>query len=136
MCHYAIALALCHKPKILHNNALLYVVLFEAMSVTWYLFCTATRAPASTSSSAMSVCHKIRSDYDEDEKDDDDIYIMMQFCLSVTKNEHFLKRSVCQPWFHGFLWVLVGFHGFSRQFHVFFKVVSRIFSVGFYGFSR
>ena len=24
----------------------------------------------------------------------DDIYIMMQ-CLSVTKNEHFLKRSVC-----------------------------------------
>ena len=31
--------------------------------------------------------------------DDDsgDIYIMMQFCLSVTKNHHFLKRSVCQP---------------------------------------
>ena len=29
-----------------------------------------------------------------DHEDDEDIYIMMQ-CLSVTKNEHFLKRSVC-----------------------------------------
>ena len=46
---------------------------------------------------------------------DSDIYIMMQFCLFVTKNEHF---------FCWFSWVikvvswffmdLVGFHGFSR----------------------
>ena len=31
-------------------------------------------------------------------KDDDDIHIMMQclsVCLFVTKNDHFLKRSVC-----------------------------------------
>ena len=34
----------------------------------------------------------------EEKEDDDDgnICIMMQ-CLSVTKNEHFLKRPVCQP---------------------------------------
>ena len=32
-------------------------------------------------------------DDDDDDDDEDDIYIMMQ-CLSVTKNEHFLKRSV------------------------------------------
>ena len=31
---------------------------------------------------------------EEVDDDDDDIYIMMQ-CLSVTKNEHFLKRPVC-----------------------------------------
>ena len=29
--------------------------------------------------------------------DDDDIYIMMSVCLCVTKNHHFLKRSVCRP---------------------------------------
>ena len=34
----------------------------------------------------------------DDDFGDGDIYIMMQFCLFVTKNEHFL----------------VGFHGFSR----------------------
>ena len=28
---------------------------------------------------------------------DDDIYIMMK-CLFVTKNDHFPKRPVCQPW--------------------------------------
>ena len=33
---------------------------------------------------------------DDNDDDDDDIYIMMQ-CLCVTKNEHFLKRPVCQP---------------------------------------
>ena len=32
-------------------------------------------------------------DDDDDGGDDDDIYIMMQ-CVFVTKNEHFLKRSV------------------------------------------
>ena len=42
-----------------------------------------------------------------DGRDADDIYIMMK-CLCVTKNEHFLKRSVCQSWF------VIGFHGFSR----------------------
>ena len=33
-------------------------------------------------------------DDDDDDDDEDDIYIMMQ-CLSVTKNDHFLKRPVC-----------------------------------------
>ena len=27
----------------------------------------------------------------------DDIYIMMHVCLFVTKNDHFIKRPVCQP---------------------------------------
>ena len=36
----------------------------------------------------------VDDDDDEDHEVEDDIYIMMQ-CLSVTKNEHFLKRSVC-----------------------------------------
>ena len=35
-------------------------------------------------------------DHGDDFEGDNDIYIMMQ-CLSVTKNEHFLKRPVCQP---------------------------------------
>ena len=34
-------------------------------------------------------------DGDGDEGDDVDIYIMMQFCLFVTKNGRFLKRPVC-----------------------------------------
>ena len=36
------------------------------------------------------------ADDDAAAADDDDIYIMMK-CVSVTKNHHFLKRSVCQP---------------------------------------
>ena len=43
-------------------------------------------------------------------------------CLFVTKNDLFLKRPVClfvmfygfARKFHGFLWFLVGFNGFSR----------------------
>ena len=31
-----------------------------------------------------------------DNDDDGDIYIMMK-CLCVTKNDHFIKRPVCQP---------------------------------------
>ena len=58
-----------------------------------------------------------------------DIYIMMQFCLLVTKNEHFF----C--WFSWVMkvvsWFFVGFHGFSRWFHGF-----SWFLVGFHGFSR
>ena len=82
---------------------------------------------------------------------DDDIYIMMQ-CLSVTKNEHFLKRPVCQPWkwrnvvswflvgflvfsrwFRGFSWFLVGFYGFQGSFIVFhgFWLVSMVFQGSF-----
>ena len=39
--------------------------------------------------------------------------------LCVTKNHHFLKRSVPNhesdvTWFHSFSCFLVGFHGFSR----------------------
>ena len=33
---------------------------------------------------------------DDDVDDVDDIYIMMK-CLCVTKNDHFIKRPVCQP---------------------------------------
>ena len=82
------------------------------------------------------------NDYDNDGiddgnvEDDDDLYIMtecLSVCLCVTKNHHFLYRSVCQPWkwrnvvswflvgflvfsrwFRGFSWFLVGCHGFSR----------------------
>ena len=34
-------------------------------------------------------------DVDVDDVDDVDIYILMQFCLSVTKNHHFLLGASC-----------------------------------------
>ena len=44
-----------------------------------------------------------------------DIYIMMQFCLFVTKNEHFFCWfSWVIKVFYGFSWFLVSFHGFSK----------------------
>ena len=52
----------------------------------------------STEKSAILVAGRIGDDDDDDVDDGDDIYIMMQFCLFVTKNEHFF----------------VGFHGLSR----------------------
>ena len=36
------------------------------------------------------------ADDDAVDGDDGDIYIMMK-CLCVTKNDHFIKRPVCQP---------------------------------------
>ena len=64
--------------------------------------------------------------------DEDDIYIMMK-CLCVTKNDHFIKRPVCQPW----KWrsVVSWFFVVCGWFACFFKVVSW-FLVGFHGFSR
>ena len=58
-----------------------------------------------------------------------DIYIMMQFCLFVTKNEHFF----C--WFSWVIKVVSWFFMVFGWFPWFFKVVSW-FLVGFHGFSR
>ena len=41
------------------------IMVLRVTSVTWYLFCTATRAPASTSSSAMSVYCVIKVTYED-----------------------------------------------------------------------
>ena len=49
-------------------------------------------------------------DVNNNDEDGDDIYIMMQFCLSVTKNHHFLLGVSCNHpgWFFmvlgRFLW--------------------------------
>ena len=55
---------------------------------------------------------------DDDEEDDDyDIYIMMQFCLFVTKNDHFLLGVSCNHlifmvlgWFSWFFMVTGWFY--------------------------
>ena len=64
------------------------------------------------------------------------IYILWwSVCVCVTKNDHFLKRSVCQPWKWRSVvsWFLVGFHVFQGGFMVFngFWLVSMVFQGGF-----
>ena len=54
--------------------------------------------PRSPSPCSPDVDDNGDDDDGNDGDDDDDIYIMMKclcVCLSVTKNEHFLERSVC-----------------------------------------
>ena len=41
---------------------------------------------------AAQQCHI----FQQQDRNCDDIYIMMK-CLCVTKNDHFIKRPVCQP---------------------------------------